>query len=231
MKVSLIIPCYNEEKNIPLLSKKLNKLILNKSYEIIMVDNGSNDNTYNQLNKFLKKFDNVIIMKLEENKGYGDGILRGLKIANGDILAWTHADIQTDPQDILEGINFFNKSKKNIFVKGLRYGRPISDRLFTVGMSIFVSLILGKFLWDVNAQPTIMTSSFFKTWKNPPRDFSLDLFSYYKALEKGCKIYRFPVYFSKRLFGSSKWNYGLKSKMKFINRTIKYTFSLKERLK
>ena len=227
MKISLVIPCYNEEKNIPTLSKKLNKLIFNKSYEIIMVDNGSSDNTYNVLNKFLKNFDNVIILKLEKNEGYGNGILKGLKIAKGNILAWTHADIQTDPQDIIEGVKFFKKRKKNIFVKGLRYGRPISDRFFTFGMSAFVSLILRKFLWDVNAQPTIMTSSFFESWKNPPKDFSLDLYSYYTALKEGYIIYRFPVLLSKRLFGSSKWNLGFKSKIRFIKRTIKYTVSLK----
>ena len=231
MHISLVIPCYNEEKNIPILSKKLNKLISNKSYEIIMVDNGSIDNTYNELKKFLNNFDNVKILKLDENKGYGNGILEGLKIAKGNILAWTHADIQTDPQDIITGIKFFNKDREKIYVKGLRYGRPLLDRFFTFGMSTFVSLILRKFLWDVNAQPTIMTSSFFKSWENPPKDFSLDLFSYYKAIEKGCKIYRFPVLFSKRLFGSSKWNFSFKSKMRFIKRTIKYTLSLKEKLK
>ena len=63
MQISLVIPCYNEEKNIPILSKKLNKLISNKSYEIIMIDNGSIDNTYNELKKYLNNFDNVTVME------------------------------------------------------------------------------------------------------------------------------------------------------------------------
>ena len=66
MKFSLIIPCYNEEKNISYLIKKLKKFIINKSYEVILVDNGSSDNTYNNL-VFEYDFYKAIDQKYIEN--------------------------------------------------------------------------------------------------------------------------------------------------------------------
>ena len=230
MKFSVVIPCYNEEKNLPILFKKLKPLLMNKSCEICLVDNGSIDNTYKVLKEFESKEESISILKIKKNKGYGYGILKGLEASRGEILAWTHADIQTNPEDILKGIKLFQKYGKNIFVKGNRFGRPISDRLFTFGMSIFVSLTLKKSLWDVNAQPTMFSSDFFKTWSNAPNDFSLDLFCYYSALNKKIKVYRFPVKFDKRLFGKSSWNINFISKLKFIKRTIKFTINLKKNI-
>ena len=93
-------------------------------------------------------------------------------------------------------------------------------------MSIFCSLILNQILWDINAQPTIFTKSFFDTWGNPPDDFSLDLYAYNLARKMDYEIKRFPVTFNKRLFGVSKWNIDLPSKLKFIKRTVRFTFKL-----
>ena len=93
-------------------------------------------------------------------------------------------------------------------------------------MSIFASLNLNCFLWDINAQPSVFPSSFIKKWKNPPNDFSLDLYAYFEAKKQGYKIKRFKVNFSKRLFGFSKWNFSLKSKVRFIKRNLYYIKNL-----
>ncbi len=226
MRVSLIIPCFNEEKNLPFLIKKLEKIKNNNSFEIIIVQNGSNDNSLSIINSLKSKFYNLKLVDIKQNKGYGNGIIQGLKKAEGDLLAWTHADLQTNPLDILEGLKYFKKNEEMIFVKGLRYGRNINDRFFTICMSIFASLNLKCFLWDINAQPSIFPASFFKDWDNPPNDFSLDLYTYFLAKRKGYKIKRFNVKFTKRLFGVSKWNFNLKSKVKFIKRNLKYIIKL-----
>ncbi len=230
MLLSVIIPCYNEERNLPVLFNNLTPLLNYKACEICLVDNGSIDNTYKLLKSFELKEERVVVVKVNKNKGYGYGILKGLSKAKGDILSWTHADIQTDPKDILRGLKLFEKYGDNIFVKGMRYGRPLSDRFFTIGMSLFVSIVLKKFFWDVNAQPTMFHSSFFQKLLNPPNDFSLDLFTYFQASKKDLKIYRFPVAFKKRLYGQSSWNINFSSKLKFIKRTIKFTITLKENI-
>ena len=64
---------------------------------------------------------NFHLVSISENQGYGYGILSGLRKANSDILAWTHADLQTDPNDLLAGFELFiANNNKNIFVKGKR---------------------------------------------------------------------------------------------------------------
>lgn len=222
MKFSLVIPCFNEENSIPILVKKLEKIIENKSFEVILVDNGSTDNTFENLICATSNYDNLHVLKLEKNEGYGNGILKGLQIAKGEILAWTHADLQTNPEDVLRGLKFFENDKKNIFVKGLRKRRGLIDNLYSLGMSFFSTIYLKKFLWDINAQPTIFSAQFFKSWVQPPKDFTLDLFAYYFALKKSFLVYRFPVTYEKRLYGESKWNFNLRAKIRFIKIIFKF---------
>ena len=230
MKLSLVIPCYNEEENLPQLSKKIDELIKNSFVQIILVDNGSSDGTRGYLNKYSKKNNTIKIVKINKNLGYGHGIIEGLKKADGDILSWTHADMQTDPLDVLKGYEIFKNYGLDIFVKGKRYGRPYTDIIFTVGMSVFETIFLKKFLWDINAQPTMFSKKNFQSWGNAPIDFSLDLYAYFNAKKNNIKVYKFPVKFDQRLYGVSKWNVNWTAKIKFIQRTLKYSFKLKKEL-
>ena len=95
-------------------------------------------------------------------------------------------------------------------------------------MAIFESILLKKIMWDINGQPTLFRKEFFASWENPPEDFSLDLYSYYMAKLQKLKIKRIPVSFGKRFSGVSSWNTGLKSRIKFINRTVSYSFKVKK---
>jgi glycosyltransferase involved in cell wall biosynthesis len=234
MKLSVIIPCYNESKNLPLLFKRCQEVFENSNnIEIIIVDNGSTDDTSLVLDKLLVNFDFIIKVRVEKNNGYGFGILSGLKLATGDIFSWTHADMQTDIGDLLKGMSFFlNTSEpEKVFVKGRRSGRLLTDEFFTVGMSIFESILLRKSMWDINAQPTMFHRDFFIKWISPPNDFSLDLYAYYFAKKTNLTIYRFPVVFANRAYGVSNWNIDFLSKYKFIKRTLLYSFELRKRLR
>ena len=75
MKLSLVIPCFNEEKNLPFLFEKLDKFLLNSNCEVILVNNGSIDNTCDLLKKYKKKHINVKYITLKKNIGYGNGII------------------------------------------------------------------------------------------------------------------------------------------------------------
>ena len=67
--------------------------------------------------------------------------------------------------------------------------------------------------------------------KNPPKDFSFDLYTYYLAKTNNYHLIKFPVLFPKRIHGESHWNTGLKAKFKFIKRTLDFSFKLKKRLR
>jgi glycosyltransferase involved in cell wall biosynthesis len=230
MRFSLIIPCFNEAKNIPLLLERCGEIAKPGEIEIILVDNGSTDESQAVLLEIIKNYPGCRSIRVEVNRGYGFGILSGLRAAHGDILGWTHADMQTDPADALAGLQYFDKYDGALFCKGRRFGRPIFDVLFTIGMSLFESILLRKFMWDINAQPTMFSRGFFETWTDPPEDFSLDLYAYFMAKAQRSRICRFPVKFSTRAFGVSHWNISWKAKFNFIKRTLIYSFRLKRGL-
>ena len=226
MRCSLVIPCHNEAATLPRLTDRCREIVdAHPHIEIMLVDNGSTDETPEILKNIPLKS-----IRVEVNRGYGHGILTGLEHASGDILGWTHADMQADVGDIVRGINVFERFGENIFVKGRRYGRPLSDVFFTVGMGFFETMLLRTPLWDINAQPNLFPRHFFHSWKNPPHDFSLDLYAYYQAKKQHLSVHRFPVSFGKRIHGISHWNIDWPSKMKFIRRTIQYSLDLKRGL-
>ena len=230
MRFSLVIPCYNEAANLPQLLERCKALAVTPDVEIVLVDNGSTDGTTEVLEKLLPKFLGCRSICVEKNQGYGFGIMSGLKEAKGEILGWTHADIQTDPQDTLLGLQLFEKHGDDIFVKGRRYGRPFMDVVFTVGMSVFETFLLARPMWDINAQPTMFSRRFFESWTAPPDDFSLDLYAYYQAQSYGLKVHRFPVRFGERAHGVSNWNVNWAAKRKFIRRTVDFSLQLKKKI-
>lgn len=230
MKFSLIIPCYNEAKNLPFLLERCKFVAAQSGIEVILVDNGSTDTTPQMLLDMLPQYPGCRSIRVEKNQGYGFGIVSGLKAAKGEIIGWTHADMQTDPQDVLQGLDIFAKHGDAIFVKGKRYGRPFMDIVFTVGMSIFETLLLVKPMWDINAQPTMFSRTFFESWAAPPDDFALDLYAYYQAQTQKLKVHRFPVKFGKRAHGVSHWNVNWAAKWKFICRTITFSLKLKKHI-
>jgi len=233
MKLSIVVPCYNEEKNIPLILEKFNNIIKRDDIEVILVNNGSTDNSEKVLNELVPKYKFAKVVKVEVNQGYGFGIISGLRKANGEFLGYTHADLQTDPADVLKALDIIEKqdNPKNCYIKGKRKGRPLFDQFFTIGMSLFETLYLGKVLWDINAQPNIFHKSFFERIKEScPKDFSLDLYLLYTAKKYNLKIIRFDVVFPPRVHGQSSWNTGLAAKWKFIKRTIDFSIKLKKEL-
>lgn len=229
IKLSVVIPCYNEEKNIPLILEKFASVVKRDDIEIILVNNGSTDSSEQALNELLPKYPFAKTVKIEINQGYGFGILSGLKETQGEYIGWTHADMQTDPEDVIKALEIIESkgNPKNIYIKGDRKNRPFFDQFFTTGMFIFESLLMQTFLWDINAQPNIFHRSLFESLKNPPYDFSLDLFALYTAKKQHYKILRFDVIFKDRIHGTSHWNTGVTSKIKLIKRTIEYSFKLK----
>lgn len=230
MKLSVVVPCYNEEENIPLILERFGKIIKRDDIEVILVNNGSTDGSSKVLEELLPNYSFARTTLVPVNQGYGYGILQGLKECKGEYIGWTHADMQTDPADILKALAIIEKEDEPVFVKGNRKGRPLFDVFFTAGMSLFETCYLHKKLYDINAQPNIFPKTFFDGWENPPYDFSLDLYALYMARVKGLKVVRFPVLFPERIHGESKWNTGLKSKWKFIKRTMEFSVKLKKTL-
>jgi polyisoprenyl-phosphate glycosyltransferase len=232
IKFSLIVPCYNEQENIQFLLESFSFLNDRDDTELILVDNGSLDNTGKKLLKFMPKYNFAHAIKVEKNKGYGYGILAGLKEAKGNYIGWTHGDLQFDAKDFLKAIALINSAKidEKIFVKGLRNNRPFLDSLFTMGMSLFETIYMKAGLWDINGQPTMFHRSLMTYWKAPPYDFSLDLYAYVIAQKQDFGIRRFDVFLKERMHGSSSWNNNFFDRFKLIGNIFRSSFRMKKSL-
>ena len=232
---SLVIPCYNEERGLAELVRRCAFVASEGGGEVILVDNGSGDGTAALLTELLGPAGSaagrgvVRWVSVPINKGYGYGIRAGLNEAVAPIVGWTHADLQTDPADALRALEGFASDRPTL-VKGLRFGRGFADRFFTVGMSVFESILLFAPLNDINAQPTMFTRDLLDEWETPPDDFSLDLYAFYIARRSGFAIKRFPVIFAPRRWGSSSWNTDFTAKRKFIRRTVDFSLRLRRTL-
>jgi glycosyltransferase involved in cell wall biosynthesis len=232
IRLTVVIPCYNEAANIPLLLERFRGATISDGIAVLLVDNGSTDNSPAVLQENLKDYPFAQTIRVPVNQGYGYGILQGLRHCQSEFVGWTHADMQTDPRDLVRAFEILkdNQFSERIYIKGKRHGRSHGDNLFTLGMSVFESIYLGKPLWDINAQPNIFARSFFEQWQNPPFDFALDLYAYFLACKMDLKIIRFDVLFPPRQHGVSSWNTGLQSKVKFIKRTLEFSAKLKKSL-
>ena len=133
VKFSIIIPCYNEELNIPELLSQIEVLAENSSFEFILVNNGSNDSTLALLRRTIRPY--LLIIDLPKNVGYGGGIKAGIDLARGEFIGWIHADLQYSLVDSLRMTEILSSDIK--FLKGRRKGRNLFQLFISANMSFF----------------------------------------------------------------------------------------------
>lgn len=100
-KISVIVPCYNEEESLPLFYKEINKIVKkmsNVSFELIFVDDGSRDKTLNTIKEFSKDDDNVRYISFSRNFGKEAAIYAGLEYSTGNYITLLDADLQEPPK-------------------------------------------------------------------------------------------------------------------------------------
>lgn len=115
MKISIVLPCYNEEKTIGQVLSKIESLNL-PEYEIIVVDDCSTDKSV----EIAKRFKNTRVLRHKKNKGYGKTLIDGIKHASGEIIITIDSDGQHDPADIPRLIHPIQQGKCDIVI-GSRY--------------------------------------------------------------------------------------------------------------
>jgi glycosyltransferase involved in cell wall biosynthesis len=224
--LSLVVPCYNEADNLESLRRRFVEIVGQRErLEIVLVDNGSTDRTPALMWDLFGADEWATVVEVPQNIGYGHGIMSGLRRASGELLGWTHADLQTDPADALRAAAVVEAAgEDDIVVKGKREGRPIADEAFTFGMQIVARLALGVELDDINGQPKLFTRRFFERHllDHAPDDFSLDLFALLQARLNGIPIEHVPVVFAPRLHGEAKGGGSLKTRVRLVKRTLSY---------
>tara|TARA_Y200000002_G_C22524945_1_gene597216 strand:- start:26 stop:733 length:708 start_codon:yes stop_codon:yes gene_type:complete len=121
---SLIIPVYNEEKNILNLFMEISNLKLDKYLnKIIIINDGSNDNSFLEINKIVKKYNNVNLLNNKFNKGQSYSIWKGINFSDDKNIILIDADGQNDPKDIFKIAKLYFENHKIKLVGGIRKQR------------------------------------------------------------------------------------------------------------
>ena len=235
MKVEIFIPCFNEEKNIPMLVFSWSKAVESaKGYEVLVtfIDNGSNDLTNTELNKSVDNSKNkgLKIITKEKNDGYGSGIMFGLIKSNSDLVGWAHADLQFNPLKVIENLNELVENLSNqdeILIIGERLNRAWIDATFTKGMSFFVWLFTRIKIQDINSQPKIFSNGLLTKLNKTPNDFNLDLHICLKAKKLNYRIVRIKLDYKDRIYESAKGGGTFYGKIKLSFSVLRYLFNKK----
>jgi len=207
IEISIVVPVYDEEKNIPLLYEKILKVMngLNKSYEFIFVDDGSRDTTTQVLRNLFKADPRINIITLRRNFGQTAALSAGFDFARGDIVISMDADLQDDPAEIP---NFVRKIEEGFdIVAGWRKQRQESflfRRLPSWVANRLIRLFSGVKIHDFGCT--------FRAYRNEViknLELSGDLHRFIPAIVShiGISICEIPIKRSPRIYGRS--NYGL----------------------
>jgi glycosyltransferase involved in cell wall biosynthesis len=148
MRLSVIIPAFNEESNIADVYRNLKDPLAKIEHEIIFVDDGSSDSTFSEMEKLAKKDKNVKVVKFRRNFGQTAAWKAGFDAAKGDIVATIDADMQNDPKDIPKMIAKLDEGYD--FVSGWRSKRKdtFSKKIFSHLSRLFRRLIIADPIHD-----------------------------------------------------------------------------------
>ena len=148
MKLSVLIPVYNEEKTLDLILAKvleLERSPLIDELEVIAVDDCSKDNSLNILNKYADS-GRVRLFRHEKNQGKGAAVRTAVANSTGDYVVFQDADLEYDPQDLLKMLDHAVKNNVDVL-----YGSRFSEKKTSP---------LGRFHYFVNAFLTTFSNLF-----------------------------------------------------------------------
>lgn len=225
MDLSIVVPIFNEEDNIPILHSRITEALGDTplDYELILVDDGSSDNSYPALKRLASKDDRVKVIRLRRNFGQTAAMAAGFDLASGRVVVPMDGDLQNDPLDIplllaridegYDVVSGWRKDRKDTF---------INRRLPSILANSFISMMTGVHLHDYGC-----------TLKAYRRDVLDDVNLYGEmhrfvpalAHQVGARVTEMPVRHHERLHGKSK--YGISRTMKVILdlMTVKFLLS------
>lgn len=140
-KISVIIPAYNEEKMISIISKKISNMFeaVNIEYEIVFVNDGSKDNTWSEIAKVAESSNKIKGIHFARNFGKEAAIFAGLTYADGECCAVIDCDMQHPPEVLLKMYNLWKQGYE--VVEGVKASRGKESFFYKVGAKTFYKLL------------------------------------------------------------------------------------------
>lgn len=208
-KISIVVPCYNEEETISLFYKEINKLttkMIDAIFEILFVDDGSDDNTLKIIKQLYLKDKRIKYLSFSRNFGKEAAMYAGLSNASGDFVTLMDADLQDPPEMLIEMYNI---------LKNEDYDQVGTRRFNRRGEPIIRSFFARKFYKIINKLSKVEMvdgARDFRLMKRCVVDAILSL-KEYNRYSKG--LFSFVGFKTKwleyenkrRVAGKSKWNF------------------------
>lgn len=219
--LSIVIPVYNEEGNVGLLTDSIENGLKGYKYEIIYIDDYSTDATRQEIKDLNNP--NVVLIELKRNYGQSSALAAGIDYAKGDYIVTMDGDMQNDPADIPKMLELAIKEDWDL-VTGVRQKRK--DSFIKTLPSKIANYIIRKstklYITDAGCALKVMTA---ETAKGIPLYGELHRFIALNAHIDGARITEVPVKHYARRFGVSK--YGLGRTFKVINDLLLILFQRK----
>jgi glycosyltransferase involved in cell wall biosynthesis len=206
--LSVVIPCYNEEENVPTLLTRVDAALatLGKPFEVILIDDGSTDSTPKLLEEGMRKYPWLRVLRMQKNAGQSAGFEAGFAAARGEVIATIDADLQNDPEEIPRLVPMLDEHKVDM-ITGWRKDRQ--DTAFRRWQSRQANKIRN---WVT--QETVNDSASSLKLYRAHAIKGIKLFRgahrYFPTLVKmrGCTVYETPVKHSHRFAGTAKYGFG-----------------------
>ena len=229
IELSIVVPIYNEKDSILKLYKGLYKTLsgMNLKYEVLLIDDGSTDGTFNELIKINSKNKSFKIISFRKNFGQTSAISAGFDFAEGNVIITLDADLQNDPRDIPLLLKKLNKGYD--IVSGWRVNRKdkaVTRRFPSVVANKIISKLTGVYLHDYGC-----TLKAYKREVIKNIDLYGEMHRYIPAIASwmGVRVSEVPVRHHSRKYGRSK--YGVSRTIKVILDiiTLKFLLSYSQR--
>jgi len=197
MKISIIIPAYNEEKTITLLLDKVFSVMLPEGMvrEVIVVNDGSCDQTAEVLNRYNDRQDVKILH--QANQGKTAALVRGIAQATGDILLIQDADLEYDPNEYSKLLDPILMKRADV-VYGSRFRGVIRNMLFINRLANMVSNIVFTLLYfypltDINTCFKVFRREVLKDIVIKSKHFEFETEVTAKVVNRGYRIFEVPI--------------------------------------
>jgi glycosyltransferase involved in cell wall biosynthesis len=206
--VSLVMPCYNEEKIVAYSIRRLVQAFAREGYrlELVAVDNGSSDRTGAIIADIARREPSVVPCRVEQNRGYGYGVLEGMKCCTAPWVGHIPADSQVDAEDVVRLFETALIGGERVVAKVRRRFRMdgMNRRVVTFAYNTLIRLLwpgLGSF--DVNAVPKLLPRDLLAQLRLESWGWALDPEMMVKAHYLGIPILEYNIMARQRAGGHS----------------------------
>ncbi len=228
MKLSIVIPCYNEEET---LEKIFNKVVKFDEFEkeIIIIDDCSNDKTPEIINKLKINYKELKSERHSENMGKGSALRTGFKIAQGDIILIQDADLEYDPNDYYNLLKPFIESDAQVvygsrflggkYVRLHYFWHFVANKLLTTATNIFTNLNMT----DMETGYKVFKKECLRDITLREKSFGIEPEITMKLAKKKYIFYEVPISYKGRSYSDGK-KITIKDAFRAIYCIIKYRF-------